>query len=76
MQESTWLEIFGDNLDEMLKEKNISQRELAQATGISNSTLNRYINKQQMPGVKAIVNIAYALDCDFNELLDFGSMIE
>lgn len=76
MQESTWLEIFGDNLADMLEEHNISQRDLAKAIGVSEATLSKYINKQQMPGVKAIVNIAYALDCDFDELLDFGSMIE
>lgn len=76
MSEQEWLDIFADNLRDIMEEKRVSQHELSRDTGIAQSTISRYLTKRQMPGVKAIVNIAYALDCDFDELMDFGDMIE
>jgi transcriptional regulator with XRE-family HTH domain len=76
MSEYEWLEIFGDNLLNMLDEYNMSQVELSEITGLSQGTISRYINKQQSPGIKAIINISYALDCEIDELIDFGDMIE
>lgn len=75
MSESEWLEIFGDNLREMLNEAGITQRELADATGLSEATISYYIHKTKMPGVKALVNIANVLNCSLDELMDFGDMI-
>lgn len=75
MSESEWLDIFGDNLKDMMDEYGISQRELADECGLSESNISRYINKQQVPGIKALVNIAYALDCDVSDLIDFGCKI-
>ncbi len=71
-----WMEIFGDNLKEMLEYANMTQRELADAAGLSESSVSDYINKRKLPGIKAIINIGYALDCDFNDLIDFGEHIE
>lgn len=71
-----WTEIFGDNLSELMKERDITQRELASMSGLSVGSINAYINYQSPPGVKAIVNLSYALDVDLNELLDFGDTID
>ena len=60
----------------MMDEAGISQSELAEATGLSISTINRYLSKQRLPGIKAILNISYELDCDLYDLIDFGSRIE
>ena len=76
MSEYEWLCIFADNLKEMMDEAGISQSELAEATGLSISTINRYLSKQRLPGIKAILNISYELDCDLYDLIDFGSRIE
>lgn len=76
MSETEWLDIFGDNLRDVMESAEITQRELADRTGLSEGTISRYINKQSMPGVKAIINIAYVLDCSMDDLIDFGSMIE
>ena len=53
----------------------ISQRELAQRTGLNVSTINRYVTKQMVPSSIAIVNISYALNCDVGELIDFGRRV-
>ena len=76
MREEEWLSIFSQNLEEMLIDANVTQRELADATGLSESTISKYLKGQQLPGVKAIINISYKLGCDLYDLIDFGSRIE
>jgi transcriptional regulator with XRE-family HTH domain len=76
MSELDWIDIFAGNLRDMLIDANMSQRELADASGLAESTISSYINKQKIPSLKAIINISYALDCDVTELIDFGDTIE
>lgn len=76
MSEVVWLNAFGDNLAEMMDEYGISQQELAEETGLTQSTISKYLNKTQMPGLKAIINISYALNCDLEDLIDFGDTID
>lgn len=75
MSEVEWMDIFGDNLRDILKEQNISRRELAQVLGISEATVSRYINKKQMPTMEVIVNMAYELSISVDELIDFGDRV-
>ena len=76
MSEIEWLDIFGDNLVERLEEANMTQKELAEEAMLADSTISQYIHKVRTPSIKAIINIAYALDCDVDELIDFGDIIE
>lgn len=76
MTEVKWIENFGDNLKSMLHEAWMTQQELADAAGLSRECINNYINKKRMPTVSSIINIAYALDCDVSELIDFGEQIK
>ena len=76
MGQQEWLDIFGDNLASILEEERISQRELARLTGLNESTISRYINKLQMPTVRAIINISFALDWQFEDMLNYGAMLE
>lgn len=76
MSQQEWLDIFGDNLASILEEEKISQRELSRLTGLSESTISKYINKLQMPTVRAIINISYALDWSFEDMLNYGDIIE
>lgn len=75
MTEAEWLDIFSKNLIEIMRDVGITQRELADETGLSEASISCYIRKIKMPGVRALVNIAYALDCSLNELMDFGDRI-
>ena len=76
MSQQEWLDIFGDNLASILEEECISQKELSRLTGLSESTISRYINKLQMPTVRAIINISFALDWSFEDMLNYGDMLE
>lgn len=75
MTEQAWLDIFGDNLNELLSEAGMNQADLAEATGLSTATISYYINKRKMPGPRALVNIATALNVSLDDLMDFGDMI-
>ena len=76
MSELEWIETLAGNLTEIIKESGYSQREVADMTGIMQSTISKYMNGKMMPSVKNIVNLAYALNCDVRELCDFGDFIE
>lgn len=76
MTETEWLEIFGDNLKDLIDKQGYTQRDLADEVGLDEGTISRYVNKQRIPGVRALVNIAYVLDCSLDDLMDFGDRIE
>lgn len=76
MTGNEWLEEFSDNLMLLIKEKKYTQEEVAREAGISDSALSSYINGIRKPGIKAVINISYVLDCSIDELVDFDEMIE
>ena len=75
MTELEWLEIFSTNLRELLEERGFTQRDLAIASRLSDSTISDYIHGQKIPGLRAIINIAYALEISIDELIDFGDLM-
>lgn len=76
MSETEWLDIFGENLRDMLIEQDISQNDFANAIGVDKSTISRYIQKQRMPTIKNVINMAYVLRCDVDELINFDEPID
>ena len=76
MSEVEWMDIFGTNLIIMLDENCMTQKELAEETGLSEGTISAYVNKVKIPGVRAILNISYVLNCSLDDLIDFGEPIE
>lgn len=75
MSETEWLECFSTKLIELLKDARMTQRELADAIGMSESAISNYCRGRQIPTVRAIVNISYELDCDIQDLIDFDERI-
>lgn len=75
MSEMEWLRIFANNLIYYLEMHGISQSELARRSGLDQASINRYANASQMPGIKAVVNIANALGVSVDELINFDSMV-
>lgn len=71
-----WSNCFSENLLELMVDRKMTQNELAEETGISMGSISAYINKRSLPGIKAVLNIAFALDVDAGELIDFGDTIE
>lgn len=76
MTREEWKNIFGDNLNSILQERGMSQRQLSIDSGVSQAMISDYINKRQIPGLQAAINMAYALDIDVSDLIDFDERIE
>ena len=76
MTEVEFIKYFGNSLSYELEDAWMNQRELADITGISETTISRYINGSQMPSLKNVVNIAKALDCSVLDLIDVSEEIE
>ena len=53
-------------IKDLLKERNMTQKDLAQRIGVSAVTLNRYLTGN--PSVSSLEKIAGALDVDISEL--------
>lgn len=75
MTEKEWLDLFGDNLVSLLKETGMTQRELADASYLTEGAISSYVNKRKIPSIKAIINMAIAFDIDVSEFIDFGRRI-
>lgn len=76
ISEMGWLQTFARNLVYFMQESNMTQESLARATGLTQASISRYISGTQMPGIRAVVNIANVLHVTTDELIDFGYMIE
>ena len=59
---------FGHRLAKIMWRKNISQVELAQRSGITQSQLSNYITGKTSPSFYNVDKIARALDCSTDEL--------
>ena len=68
MTETMWLKMFGDNLTSLMREVGYSQKELAEDTGLSESTISRYMNGKATPSGYNLERLADALKCSISEL--------
>ena len=75
VSEIEWLDIFGDNLADILKDEYMTRKELSEVLKMTEATISRYINKRQMPTMKVIINMAYELSITVDDLIDFGDNI-
>ena len=63
------INIFGERLEELLKEKGITKYKLAQATGISKSILSDYCKGKVQPTADIIIVMARYFDVTSDYLL-------
>lgn len=75
MTELELMKNFGNNLKEILEDSWMTQKELSEETGLSESMISYYIHGKRMPNMKNIINIALALDCELNELIEIKERI-
>ena len=53
----------------------MSQAQLARDAELSKSRVNDYINGNAVPTAAALINMAYALDMDLGDFMDFGERV-
>jgi len=59
---------MNSNLRAILKEKNISQKELAEKIGLTESAVSRFINENRIPTGENMLKIANVLDVRVEDL--------
>ena len=69
MSEVEFIDIFADNLRDSIAESGYSISEIAKEAKLDRSTICRYLNKERMPTIKAVVNLSIALLCNVNDLI-------
>ena len=76
MSEVELIDIFADNLRDVMDEQGFSQRALANESGINHSTISRYLKKERMPSVPSVINLSLALDCDIDDLIPIYDFVQ
>ena len=61
---------MNDKLREILLERRIAQKELAEAAGVSESFISHVINGKKMPSVLVLKRVADYLHVTVDELID------
>ncbi len=60
---------FGRNLLKVLNERHVSQRQLAEAIGVSDVSVNRYISGERNPSAETVAKMSQALGVSSDVLL-------
>jgi predicted transcriptional regulator len=55
---------------ELMKKRNLTQKDLARLSGITESSVSRYLRSNQRPRLDIVVNFAKALNVETTYLLD------
>lgn len=76
MTETEWLRIFGHNLQEHLVDYGANQADFADDCGLTQQAISNYLTGKRIPTLRAIINMAYTLNVDLNDFIDFGERIE
>ena len=77
MSEYEWMNVFGDNLSDLLKEWGGTQEDLANCIGTTQSAISSYGNKERIPSLKNALNMSYEFGLTLDEFIGFfGEMID
>lgn len=61
---------WNEKVLKLMKEQNFSQKQLSQESGITESSLSRYLHSDKRPRMDIVVNVAKALHVETSFLLD------
>lgn len=61
-----------DKVLTLMNQQNITQKQLSKLSGISESSISRYLHAEKRPRMDVVVNIAKALHVETEYLLDDG----
>lgn len=67
MSENEWKKEFPDNLEYLLKLKEMTQRELAEKIGCTEASMSRYANGSRVPKITTVINMSRALNVSIEE---------
>ena len=67
---------IGDNIRYQMEDARMTPSELARVSGLSKASISLYLAGERYPSVKALVNLAEALCCDYDDLLPIKDRID
>lgn len=76
MDEYDLIENISENLQIMMKKRDISQTELSKLANVERRAVNRYANGKALPSLKNLLNICHVLDVSIEEVVDMDELIE
>lgn len=59
-----------EKVKKLMNDRNINQKQLSKLSGVTASSVSRYLKSERRPRIDIIVNFAKALDVDMEYLLD------
>ena len=60
---------WAKKVSELMKQKGINQKQLSKLSGITESSISRYLEGNKIPRMDIVVNIANALEVETNYFL-------
>lgn len=66
---------LANNLRFEMVHSGVTQKQLAEETGLSQATISNCLNCRKMIGIRALMNISVAMCIDFGDLLPDGGNI-
>lgn len=72
MTEQEWRIRFAFILRKKMRNKNMTQHELAEAIGTTECAVSNYIKAKRTPRPDIIAKLAWVLDCTTDELIQFN----
>ena len=69
MSEMELIDIFADNLRDVMREIGINKSQLAREALTSRSTITRILDKKQMPSLVTVVNICHVCRVSLDEMI-------
>ena len=76
MTEKDLANTFAENLERMLIDRGMSQKDLAQASHLTQASISRYLSRKRTISMPALMNICVALKCRPKDLLPFDGYID
>lgn len=64
-----WRRTFRMRLQELLEEKHMTQKQLAEEIYVSRAAVSAYVNGVRVPSVPTLINIAHVLGCRISDLI-------
>lgn len=67
MTDEQWMQEFAKCLEQKMIRAGFNQRMLSQISGVSETTISRYLSASQMPKFLAVIKISKALKTNISE---------
>ena len=76
MKEIKTTQALGQLMRKARKSQKLTQEQLARLAGVSQSSISMYLNGNKMPGIRAVINLAWELDQNLEDFILFGDRID